>query len=212
MLYSQRHKDDGQAVKEATVMPEGRYVHQNLQTKPYGDAMARESVNMDIDQPPRFLTFEEVQAMNKQQAYEKSELDNTRRRAALEVKMYEKAHKNYENNDIRESRNFGMGLREKNDSHQNQEMKKDLGKPRLALVPPSLIEAVGQILTFGAAKYEPNGWKRVDPDRYKDAMVRHLCAYLEDEFSVDEESGLPHLWHMTCNAAFLIDFQTHTGT
>jgi len=87
--------------------------------------------------------------------------------------------------------------------------KSDHGKPRLALVPPSLIEAVGKVLTFGADKYEDNGWKKVvekAPERYKDAMMRHLCAYLEDENSVDFESGYPHLWHMACCVTFLIEY------
>jgi len=89
----------------------------------------------------------------------------------------------------------------------NREIKRDGGKPRLSLVPPSLIESVGKILTFGAEKYEPNGWKKAEPERYKDAMMRHLCAYLEDGDSVDFESGYPHLWHLACNVSFLIEFK-----
>ena len=84
----------------------------------------------------------------------------------------------------------------------------DEGKPRLALVPPGLIEAVGIIRTYGTAKYgDPDGWKKVDPERYRDAMMRHLVAWLRERGSVDEESGLPHLWHLACNVAFLIEFE-----
>lgn len=87
----------------------------------------------------------------------------------------------------------------------NQDIKQDAGKPRLALVPPDLIEAVGAVRTFGVTKYkDPESWRQVEIERYRDALMRHLCAYLKDSNSVDQESGLPHLWHAATNIAFLI--------
>lgn len=87
----------------------------------------------------------------------------------------------------------------------DQSLKADAGKLRLALVPPELIEAVGAVRTFGAQKYGASeSWKQVQPERYRDAMMRHLCAYLRDQHGKDPESGLPHLWHLACNAGFLI--------
>lgn len=86
--------------------------------------------------------------------------------------------------------------------------KHDKDKPRLDLVPPGIIEAVGVIRTYGAAKYGENtNWEKVDKSRYKVALMRHLCEYLRDENSVDEESGYLHLWHMACNIAFLCELQ-----
>lgn len=86
--------------------------------------------------------------------------------------------------------------------------KADTGKPRLALVPPGLIEAVGVVRTYGTQKYgDPENWRQVEPWRYRDAMMRHLCAYLRDPCSVDEESGYPHLWHLATNVAFLIELE-----
>lgn len=94
----------------------------------------------------------------------------------------------------------------------SQELKRDSGKPRLALVPPKLIRAVGEVRTYGVNKYHgDNSWNKVDPNRYKDALMRHLVAYLEDEKGVDKESGLPHLWHMACNVAFLIEMGWPNG-
>ena len=84
--------------------------------------------------------------------------------------------------------------------------KHDQDKPRLDLVPPAIIESVGIICDYGAKKYEENSWKKVEPKRYKAAMMRHLVEYLRDENSVDEESGYPHLWHLACNVAFLCEF------
>lgn len=81
----------------------------------------------------------------------------------------------------------------------------DSDKPRLDLVPPELIEAVGAVRTYGVKKYgDGESWKKVEPYRYAAALMRHLCKWLKNSHSVDSESGLPHLWHMACNVAFLI--------
>lgn len=84
--------------------------------------------------------------------------------------------------------------------------KADGGKPRLDLVPPSIIEAVGAIRTYGVDKYgDPENWRIVEPERYTAALMRHLCDFLRDPRGCDPESGYPHLWHMACNLAFLIE-------
>jgi hypothetical protein len=88
----------------------------------------------------------------------------------------------------------------------NQNAKADQGKPRPTLVPVSLINAVTAIREYGCKKYnDPENWRNVEPQRYKDALYRHWLAYLGGE-ELDNESGLPHLWHLACNAAFLIEF------
>lgn len=85
--------------------------------------------------------------------------------------------------------------------------KADNGKPRPTLVPPSLILAVAAIRGYGATKYgSDDNWKQVEPQRYKDALYRHWLAYLEGEVN-DPESGLPHIWHVACNIAFLIEME-----
>ena len=91
----------------------------------------------------------------------------------------------------------------------NQSIKADAGKPRLSLVPPAIIEAVGRVRTYGAAKYGASeSWRQVEPERYKDALLRHLCEYLRDSRGVDEESGLLHLEHVACNVAFLLALES----
>lgn len=87
-------------------------------------------------------------------------------------------------------------------------IKRDGGKLMLNLIPPSLYEAVGAVLTHGAHKYSPNGWQaatEADEQRYIAAMLRHIVACLRDIDSVDGESGLPHLWHVAANVAILLD-------
>ena len=85
--------------------------------------------------------------------------------------------------------------------------KADKGKPRLGLVPPSTIESVGKVMTYGLTKYKQDSWKQVEPYRYIDALMRHVVEYLADNNSIDEESGLLHIEHILCNAAFLNDMR-----
>ena len=96
-------------------------------------------------------------------------------------------------------------------THQhNTEAKADAGKPRPTLVPVSLIRAVTAIREYGCQKYhDPDNWKQVEPQRYRDALYRHWLSYLSGETN-DPESGLPHLWHLACNAAFLIEMEGET--
>lgn len=90
----------------------------------------------------------------------------------------------------------------------NQEFKADNGKPRVSLVPTEIIRNVAIIREYGLKKYgEKESWKSVEPERYRDAMYRHLLAYIDDPHGVDEESGLPHLWHLACNVAFLCELE-----
>jgi hypothetical protein len=56
----------------------------------------------------------------------------------------------------------------------------------------------------GIKKYDDDSWQNVEADRYEDALMRHWCEYLKDRTSIDEESGMPHSWHMLTNAAFIV--------
>lgn len=90
----------------------------------------------------------------------------------------------------------------------DQSLKADHGKARLTLVPTEIIYAIARVREFGVDKYhDPDNWKRVDPQRYRDALFRHLVAYIRDPQAVDEESGLPALWHIACNVAFLCELE-----
>lgn len=86
--------------------------------------------------------------------------------------------------------------------------KDDQEKNRLDLIEPEFIEGVGKVLTFGADKYEPNNWQKVEDakDRYYAAAMRHLMAWRKGERE-DPESGLSHLDHVACNIMFLQYFE-----
>lgn len=93
-----------------------------------------------------------------------------------------------------------------NQDKRDQRVKTDAGKRRLELIPTSLYESLGDVLTSGAAKYGEWTWTRVSADRYVGALLRHLCKYMDDPDGLDEDSGLPHIAHVLCNAMFLNHF------
>ena len=91
---------------------------------------------------------------------------------------------------------------------QDQTIKADAGKLQLTLVPTQIIRDIAEVRMFGNEKYhDPDSWRKVEPQRYRDAMFRHLLAYLDDPNGVDEESGISHLKHLACNVAFLCELE-----
>lgn len=82
--------------------------------------------------------------------------------------------------------------------------KYDGGKDRWDLLPLGVVEDVVKVLTFGAQKYGPNNWQRVENgrERYYAALMRHLAAWRMGE-AKDPETGLPHLAHAACCLGFL---------
>lgn len=89
-----------------------------------------------------------------------------------------------------------------------EEAKEYTGKINYCLVPRRLLTAVARIREYGNRKYAsggPDNWKKVEPARWREAAFRHFLAYLDDPLGLDEESGLPHLWHLACNIAFLCE-------
>lgn len=92
----------------------------------------------------------------------------------------------------------------------DQKAKSDAGKPQLSLVPRRIIFDIAMVREYGNSKYPEGGidnWKKVEPERYRDAAFRHFLAYLDDPHGVDAESGLPHLHHLATNIAFLCELE-----
>ena len=94
------------------------------------------------------------------------------------------------------------------DEPPDQRAKADAGKALLTLVPRQIIRNIAAVREYGNRKYgDPENWRTVEIQRYRDAAFRHWLAYLDDPAGVDEESGLPHLWHLACNIAFLCEME-----
>jgi len=79
----------------------------------------------------------------------------------------------------------------------------DDGKLRYDLIPPDCYRELVKIITYGANKYAPNNWQKVERDRYIAALYRHVESWRMGETS-DEESSHHHLAHAMCNVMFLL--------
>lgn len=84
--------------------------------------------------------------------------------------------------------------------------KDDAGKPRFDLFPSKAEKAIVDVLTFGANKYAPDNWRKVEGWRwrYYRAARGHIWAWATGE-KLDKESGLPHLAHAVCCLLFLLE-------
>jgi hypothetical protein len=87
-------------------------------------------------------------------------------------------------------------------------MKFDDDKLRWDLLPLEPIEELVKVITFGAKKYAPNNWRKVDNGfkRYYAACMRHIVAHMHGELN-DAESGISHLAHAICNLVFMYELQ-----
>ena len=88
----------------------------------------------------------------------------------------------------------------------NQEAKADDGKPILSLVPTEIIYEIEKVRSYGVKKYkDPDNWKRVELERYHQALLRHTLAVWDDITARDKESGELHLSHIATNVAFILE-------
>ncbi len=91
-------------------------------------------------------------------------------------------------------------------------VKKDKGKLQWSMLPFEQMEDVVKVLMNGAEKYSRDNWQKCDdPNRYVDALFRHIVAYQNGEKNDTGEGGdgLPHLAHAVCNCLFLMWFDSH---
>ena len=92
------------------------------------------------------------------------------------------------------------------EQHLDMGTKYDSDKPRMDLIPPHAELLLAQVLTYGANKYAPDNWRKVDnaSQRYLAAALRHINSHRQGEV-IDPESGLPHLAHAMCSLAFILE-------
>lgn len=82
-------------------------------------------------------------------------------------------------------------------------VKYDSNKPMVDLIPAEVIFGLGEVLTFGAKKYQKANWaKGINHSRLIAAALRHLYKFSNGQ-DLDDESGLSHIDHAMCNLAFL---------
>lgn len=86
--------------------------------------------------------------------------------------------------------------------------KYDGGKPRMDLLPPNAIIEVAKVLAFGAEKYAPENWRKLEDlqNRYTGASLRHVFAHMDKE-RLDKETHLSHLAHAICCLLFKLEIE-----
>ena len=74
----------------------------------------------------------------------------------------------------------------------------------------ALIEAI-EVVEFGAEKYGDDNWRLCEePQRYLEAVQRHLASHSQGEI-LDDESGKRHLAHALCSLMMYMEL-THGDT
>lgn len=88
-------------------------------------------------------------------------------------------------------------------------VKFDEDKLRLELIPPEVITALGEVLTYGAKKYDDRNWEKgMKWSRVYGAALRHLNAWADfNQTDYDEETKLSHLKHALTCIAFLVTYE-----
>lgn len=83
-------------------------------------------------------------------------------------------------------------------------IKHDKQKDRWDLLPWDVIQDVVKVLTYGARKYAPDNWQKVESgeDRFFAAGMRHLIAW-RNGVRLDPETKLNNLSCAICNLIFL---------
>ena len=80
------------------------------------------------------------------------------------------------------------------------------GKTRHDLVPAFAQEQYARVLTKGAEKYAPRNWEKgMAWSKVLASMKRHILAFESGE-DFDPETGLLHMAHVMCNAAFITEY------
>lgn len=87
-------------------------------------------------------------------------------------------------------------------------IKHDTGKPRMSLIPDGVLDEVLAVLEFGAQKYSPDNWHKLEnaKTRYYDAAHRHIAADRRGE-KTDEESGRHPLAHAIADLIFMLGLE-----
>lgn len=88
----------------------------------------------------------------------------------------------------------------------HQGVRHNKGKIRYDLEPPFAQQEYIKVLTKGAEKYAERNWEKgLSWMQVYSSLRRHLEAFKQGE-DLDPESGLHHMAHVMCNAAFILEY------
>ncbi len=108
--------------------------------------------------------------------------------------------------------NIPKMMKEADDKLKTEGVKYDQGKPPVSMVPKELIYGAARAFEYGARKYQKSNFKKgMDWSRVTDALMRHTLEF-SDKKDNDDESGLPHLYHMAaCVGMLLYYYENKVG-
>lgn len=75
-----------------------------------------------------------------------------------------------------------------------------VGALRFDLIPPEALEALSQVLDYGAGKYQPWNWTFIPESEH----IQHAITHLVKALHGPEDEKFPHVWHALCRAAFAV--------
>ena len=78
-------------------------------------------------------------------------------------------------------------------------------KTRWDLMPFRALDEVAKVITHGAEKHSPDGWRDRPRSEHVAAALRHLVAVLAGESSHEDESGRLNLAHAATRLLFLVE-------
>lgn len=91
-------------------------------------------------------------------------------------------------------------------SEKQEGLRFNQGKTRHDLAPAWAQEQYCKVLTKGAEKYAPRNWEKgMAWSKVLASMKRHIAAFERGE-DHDPETGLLHMAHVMCNAAFMTEY------
>ena len=83
------------------------------------------------------------------------------------------------------------------------------GKARICLVPEEAILGAAEVFTHSETKYGPFNYRKgLNWLDITDSLDRHMLKF-KMGIDLDEESGLPHTWHILANAMMLEYMRVH---
>ncbi len=87
-----------------------------------------------------------------------------------------------------------------------QDHKADSGKTDYTLLSVPFLEKMAEVRMFGVVRYkERDSWKKVEPERFKQALMRHCMEYINGKEINLEDGGVSVLAQIAVNAQFLYD-------
>jgi hypothetical protein len=71
---------------------------------------------------------------------------------------------------------------------------------RYDLLSPTAIKALAQVLAYGAEKYDPWNWTKIDTKDHVNHAMNHIIEYLAG----NEDEHFPQLYHALCRMMFAV--------